>query len=393
MKCLKGPRVELIAIEANLVRKLNGPRLRFHRGIPILMSLAICWPATCAWPQQQSASGLDMASDASFSSAPEARQAPAQQAPSQFSGSVHGTVVDREGTVYEGVRVQLADTVSLGQSPREATTDSYGSFVFTGLPPGPFELTISSKGFATQVISGSLNLGQSYDVQPVVLLVDTAVSQVRVTASQQEIALAQFKQEEKQRVFGVIPNYFVTYAPHPAPLSTKQKFDLAWKSSIDPVTFVVAGAFAGIEQAAGSFSGYGQGAPGYAKRFGAVYADSFISTMMGGAIFPALLKQDPRYFYKGTGSTRSRVLYAISMSVMCKGDNGRWQVNYSGIIGGLAAGGVSNLYYPASNRDGAALTFENALIGVAGSAVQNIFQEFFVRKLTPKIPNYELSKP
>jgi hypothetical protein len=81
------------------------------------------------------------------------------------------------------------------------------------------------------------------------------------------------------------------------------------------------------------------------------------------------------------------------MSVMCKGDNGRWQVNYSGIIGGLAAGGVSNLYYPASNRDGAALTFENALIGVAGSAVQNIFQEFFVRKLTPKIPNYELSKP
>ena len=115
--------------------------------------------------------------------------------------------------------------------------------------------------------------------------------------------------------------------------------------------------------------------------------------MIGGAVLPSLFKQDPRYFYKGTGTTRSRVLYAVSMSVICKGDNGHWQLNYSGILGGLAAGGISNAYYPASNRDGATLTFENALIGIAGSAVQNIFQEFLVRRLTPKVPNYEPSKP
>jgi hypothetical protein len=105
--------------------------------------------------------------------------------------------------------------------------------------------------------------------------------------------------------------------------------------------------------------------------------------MIGGAILPSLLKQDPRYFYKGTGSTRSRILYALANAVICKGDNGHWQANYSGILGALAAGGISNLYYPASSRNGAGLTFENTLIGIGGSAVGNLFQEFLVRKLTP----------
>jgi hypothetical protein len=301
-------------------------------------------------------------------------------------------VVERDGTVYEGVQVALAQTGS-NTPPRDATTDNYGRFDFAAVPPGAFHLTISASGFAPQEISGLLHSGESYEAQPIVLLLNPAVSQVQVTASQQEIALAQLKQEEKQRVLGVIPNYYVTYVPHAPPLTAKQKFSLAWKTSIDPVTFAVTGIFAGVEQASNDFSGYGQGAQGYAKRYGANYADTFIGTMIGGAILPSLLKQDPRYFYKGTGTTRSRVLYALAMSVVCKGDNGRWQPNYSGIIGGLAAGGISNLYYPASNRDGATLTFENALIGTAGGAVQNLFQEFFVRKLTPKVPNYQPSAP
>ena len=115
--------------------------------------------------------------------------------------------------------------------------------------------------------------------------------------------------------------------------------------------------------------------------------------MIRAAILPAWWKQDPRYFYKGTGTTRSRVLYAIATSVVCKGDNGHWQPNYSAIVGGLAAGGISNLYYPASNRNGATLTFENAFVDTGLSAVQNLFQEFVVRKLTPKVPNYGAGKP
>ena len=172
-----------------------------------------------------------------------------------------------------------------------------------------------------------------------------------------------------------------------------QKYSLAWKTSIDPVTFLAVGAFAGIEQATNSFSGYGQGAQGYGKRFGAGYADQFTGNMIGGAILPSWWKQDPRYFYKGTGTTRSRTWYAIRSAVMCKGDNGRWQVNYSAIVGGLAAGGISNLYYPASDRNGPGLTFENAAINTAANAVGNLFQEFIVRKLTPHVPDYGANKP
>jgi hypothetical protein len=162
---------------------------------------------------------------------------------------------------------------------------------------------------------------------------------------------------------------------------------------VDPVSFGVTGVIAGIQQAQNDFSGYGQGAQGYAKRYGASYADFVASTYIGGAILPSLLKQDPRYFYKGTGSKRSRALYAIANSVICKGDNGHWQANYSSIVGSLAAGGISNLYYPAENRDGLQLTFENALIGIGESAAVNLLQEFMIRKLTRNVPNQAAATP
>jgi hypothetical protein len=112
-------------------------------------------------------------------------------------------------------------------------------------------------------------------------------------------------------------------------------------------------------------------------------------TFIGSAILPSLLKQDPRYFYKGSGSKRSRILYAIANSVICKGDNGHWQPNYSNVLGNLAAGGISNLYYPAQNRNGAALTFENAAIGIGATAAANLVEEFLMRKLTTNIPKHD----
>src|SRR5260370_41627669 len=137
------------------------------------------------------------------------------------------------------------------------------------------------------------------------------------------------------------------------------------------VQFMSVGAISVGEQATNRFSGYGQGAQGYAKRYGASYADFVTDAFIGGAILPSLLKQDPRYFYKGNGSGRSRALYAIANAVICKGDNGHWQPNYSEILASLATSGISNLYYPASDRNGAALTFENALIGLGASAAIN----------------------
>jgi hypothetical protein len=242
---------------------------------------------------------------------------------------------------------------------------------------------VTGEGFATQQVAGVLHTGEVLEVPLISMPIAGATTEVRVSVTNYELAEEQVKIEEKQRVLGVIPNFYVTYQPDALPLRPKQKFELAWKTSIDPVTLAAAGAVAGVQQAQNEFSGYGQGAHGYAKRYGAAYGDALIGTMIGGAILPSLLKQDPRYFYKGTGSTRSRILYALANAVVCKGDNGHWQFDYSGILGALAAGGISNLYYPASSRNGAGLTFENTLIGIGGSGIANLFQEFLIRKLTP----------
>lgn len=312
-----------------------------------------------------------------------------------MTGSISGTVVDPDGTEYEGARAALtASDATSGAAPvRMETTDSSGSFSFSGIRAGTYKLTVSCNGFATQVRSIVLNDGQSYQTEPIVLLVTRADSEVRVTASTAELAQVEVQLEEKQRVLGFIPNFYVAYDPHAPALSSREKFNLAWKTAIDPVSFLASGAFAGVEQAGNTFSSYGQGAQGYGKRFGATFADSFFSDMIGNAVLPSLLKQDPRYFYKGTGTTRVRIFYAIANAVVCKGDNGHWQPNYSSIGGSLAAGGISNLYYPASDRNGVSLTFENALIGTAGSAAMNLFEEFVIRRMTPKLPSYGSSQP
>jgi len=308
-----------------------------------------------------------------------------EQSPDPRSaGTISGTVVDQKGTAVAGARVKLTRE---GSSPsQELLTGDDGQFSFANVVPGSFQLTLTASGFATQTSSGTLHSGEVYTVPQITLAVATAVTEVRVELSPIELAQEQLKDQEKQRVLGFIPNFYVSYIPNAAPLSPKQKFELAWKTSVDPITFAVTGAVAGIQQAENDFSGYGQGAQGYAKRYGASYADLVTNTFIGGAILPSLLKQDPRYFYKGSGSIRSRTLYAIANAVICKGDNGHWQANYSAILGSFAAGGISNLYYPANDR-GAGLTFENALIGIGASAAANILQEFVLRKLTPNLPN------
>lgn len=311
----------------------------------------------------------------------------------KLTGSIHGVVVDREGTVCEGAHIALVQADAAPSAPRTAISDSEGRFVYGDVPAGAFQLTVSSDGFSAQVVSGLLRPGESYEAQPVVLLVTTAASEVEVNASRQEIAQEQLTEQEHQRVLGLIPNFFVSYAPDAPALTPKQKFQLAWKSSIDPMTLLSAGISAAMEQANNDHKSWGQGTAGFTKRYAANYGDDFIGTMIGSAILPSLLKQDPRYFYMGTGSKRSRVFYAIESSVMSRSDKGKWQPNYSGIAASFAGAGISNFYYPAADRHGMTLTFENILIGKATGAAQNIFQEFFIRKLTPRIPDYGSQKP
>ncbi len=315
----------------------------------------------------------------------------------QMPASLSGMVVDQSGAVVAGARVKLSrngadqpdtdkDKDKNQSLPQEVLSGNDGQYFFPSISPGPFQLTITAPGFEPQTFSATVAAGQAYAVPQIALAVAPNITSVEVGLPQVEVAEAQIKIEEKQRVLGVLPNFYVTYLPHPAPLTPKQKFKLAYKTMIDPFTFVFVGGAAGVEQAQNHFRGYGQGAQGYAKRFGAGYADTASGTFIGAAILPSLLKQDPRYFYKGTGSKAWRFLYAVANSVICKGDNQRWQANYSNILGNLAAGGISNLYYPTQDRNGAGLTLENGAIGVGSTAVANVFQEFFIRKLTPKVP-------
>jgi Carboxypeptidase regulatory-like domain len=313
-----------------------------------------------------------------------------QQSVQPLPGDITGTVLDQTGAVVVGARVVLA--IDGQSSDREVLSGDDGQFTFANVTPGTFQLSVSLAGFATKKFSGTLTPGDYYIIPPIALSVATEVTEVRVGLPTVELAEEQIKDQEKQRVLGVIPNFYVSYVPNAAPLTPKQKFELAWKTTIDPVTFVIVGATAGIQQAQNDFSGYGQGAQGYGKRYGANFADAVTSTFLGDALLPSLFKQDPRYFYKGTGTVRSRILYAVAMSVICKGDNGRWQFYYSGIMGGLASGGISNLYYPSKDR-GAGLVFENEIFGIGGSAAANLIQEFLIPKLTPNLPKNRGSKP
>jgi hypothetical protein len=349
---------------------------RFRSGLIVFALAALGWTSLCAGQASQ----------------------PPPVLPAPTSGTISGTIVDQSGAIVTGARVKLTrgdsdSNTSEDQSQgQEVLSGDNGQFSFAGIPPGPFHLTVTSAGFAPQTSSGLLHAGEICIVPQIALAVAVNISDVQVNMSRVEVAEAQVKDEEKQRVLGIIPNFYVTYDPHPLSLTPKQKFELAWRTTVDPVTFAIVGGLAGVQQAQNTFPGYGQGAQGFGKRFGAAYADLAAGTFLGSAILPSILKQDPRYYYKGTGSVRSRTLYAIANSVICKGDNGRWQANYSNILGNLAAGGISNLYYPAQSR-GTALVFENGLIGIGATAAANVVEEFLMRKLTPNIPHHDQPKP
>lgn len=304
-------------------------------------------------------------------------------------GTVSGRVVDQSGAIVAGAQVTLV--VRNHQAIQQVVGED-GQFSFLNVEAGPFELTVAATDLAPQTISDVLLPGEYYVAPQITLHVAPAITSVRVEPPRAEVAQKQVKTEEKQRVFALMPNFYVSYVPDAAPLNSRQKFELAWRTLIDPFTFTLNGVVAGIEQANDEFKGYGQGAAGFGKRFGASYGDLVSSTLIGSAVLPSVLKQDPRYFYKGTGTKRSRLLYALANSVICKGDNGHWEPNYSYVAGSLAAGGIANLYYPKNDRNRVGFVFESTAIGVGETAIYDIFQEFLLRRITPKHKQQDPSK-
>gem|GEM_PF-1253521 len=296
------------------------------------------------------------------------------------TGDISGTVTDQNGGIIPSAAIVLN-----GDPPAESRTiitNGNGFFEFRTLRPASYRVTVSASGFmdwTSQVLH--LESGQFLMLEKIALNVATSAASVTVTASSKEIAAAQVHLAEKQRVLGFIPNFLVVYDHDPAPMTAKLKFNLAFRVAVDPVTFIGVAGLAGVKQAART-PNYVEGAKGYGQRAGALYADGFTDLMIGGAVLPSILHQDPRYFYQGTGTKKSRAFHALFSPFVCRGDNGRWQPNYSSLGGDLASSAISETYYPASNR-GVGLVFGNFLIGTGERMASSVAQEFLLRKLTP----------
>jgi hypothetical protein len=310
-------------------------------------------------------------------------------------GSIIGTVTDVNGDPVPNSTVVLkrSDRGSDGDDrhdddrhnneSRSAVTPENGFFQFRDVSAGDsYQISVSAKDFSDWTSPAfTLDPGQFKIVSGIQMRVRTEVTQINVTYGSPQVATTEeFKEVEQQRAFGFIPNYYVAYDPNAAALTSKMKFKLALKVSTDPVTGAGVALISASRQAANT-PHYGQGWGPYGERFGSTAADGFSDIMIGGAILPSLLHQDPRYFFQGEGSTGSRLRHAVLSAFIARGDNGKWQPNYSTIGGDLASSALSNLYYPQSNR-GPGLMFGNFAIGTAERIGANVAQEFILGRVT-----------
>ena len=333
-----------------------------------------------------------------FASLPDAPRpqaiAPPENSDSQQSStaSVSGTVIDRNGAALEGAQVAL--TGPPGSPERTVQCGNNGQFEFTGLTPGIYKLAVIAPGMSTFTLPEiALHAGEFRILPPVSLSVSPVTTTVIVNAGKSEqLSEEQLHIAVQQRVAGIIPNFYSSYDWYAPPMLARHKFQLSIRSIIDPVSFLTVAGHAGAQQYRNVFPEYGSGIEGYGKRYGAAFANHVSATLLGRAVYPSIFHQDPRYFYKGKGTIGSRVLYAISTAVIARGDDGRWQPNYSRVLGHFSAAAISNLYYPPSDR-GASLVVFNGLAGIGENAVSNLVREFVLKRFTSHVPKGANGQP
>jgi hypothetical protein len=296
-----------------------------------------------------------------------------------------GTVLDTNRDVLQGAHVTL--TGRSGAAIQTVESGSNGQFAFRGLPPDVYKLTVTAAGMTTFTSAEiPLQAGEARIVPTVTLRVAGGTTSVSVTSgTKEELAQEQVRIAVHQRIGGIIPNFYSTYDWNAPPMGAKQKFQLSFRSIIDPVSFLAVAGIAGAEQYKNVYPGFGDGIEGYGKRYGAALADHVSGNLLGRAVYPSIFHQDPRYFYRGKGSIRSRALYAISAAVITRGDDGRPKPNYSRVLGTFSAAAISNLYYPASDR-GASLVIRNGLAGMGADVVSNLIREFLLKGITSHVP-------
>src|SRR5713226_5986332 len=185
------------------------------------------------------------------------------EAPNTKTGSILGTVIDSNNDTILNATVVLHKPVG---DPLTVVTKDDGSFAFHDVTPGiAYQITVAAEGFAAWSSSVTVEPGQEKTLTDVTLHILAVQRSVTVTYSSKEVAAQQLKAEEQQRVLRFIPNLYVTYEPHPEPLTTKMKFHLAYKDLTHPVFFVRVAGWAGVQQARDNPDEWRQGAKGYGK--------------------------------------------------------------------------------------------------------------------------------
>jgi hypothetical protein len=296
------------------------------------------------------------------------------------TGCIRGTVVDSTDDPIPGAKIVLQGPV--GDRFTGVTKDD-GTFALEETPAGvAYQIAVTAEGFAEWSSSITVEPGHEKTLPEIKLRILAVQRAVTVSYSSKEVAAQQLESEEQQRVLGFIPNVYVVYEPHPEPLTTRMKFELAYKDLTHPVFFARAAAWAGVEQAAG-LRNYPQNTRGYGDRLGTGLADGVTEGLIGNAVLPSLLHQDPRYFYQGSGTKKSRALHAILAAFICKGDNGRTQPNYSTWGGSLISSSISLAYYPSSDRN-ARHVFGSFGIGMGLHVAGGLAQEFILGKFTSR---------
>jgi len=300
-----------------------------------------------------------------------------QQTSVSQPGIIRGTVTDVNDAPVSGASVALQGRDS--SDLRVVTTDENGYFEIRDLEPGrPYQVNIRAAGFSewdSPIVTLGSDQPETLDAKLRIEEVKTAVTVTPETTH--EIATKQVEAQEKQRGFLIIPNFHTAYAPNAAPLDAGLKFRLGLRAAIDPFTFGGAALVAGIGQAT-NYPAYPQGAIGYGERFAAKYANTATDIMLAGAALPSLLHQDPRYFYKGTGTVKARAAHVVHSLVVTRGDNGQSQPNYSLLGGDLASAAISNLYAPRANR-GAGEVFKGFATNTAIHLAVRMLAEFVFR--------------
>ena len=298
-----------------------------------------------------------------------------------ITGNILGTVVDTSGDPIPGANVVLQGPAG---DRLTAVTKDDGGFAFDQAPAGvAYQIIVTAEGFADWNSSITVEPGENKTLPEIKLRILAVQRAVTVSYSSKEVATQQLKVEEQQRVLGFMPNMYVVYEPHPEPLTTRMKFHLAYKGLTNPFFFGRTAAWAEVQQARDDPSEWHQGAKGYSKRLGAGFADAVTGSLITNAILPSLLHQDPRYFYQGTGTKKSRALHAMLAPFVCKGDNGALQPNYSQWGGSLIGYSISTAYYPSSART-AGHVFQTFGIDMGVHVVGSLAQEFILGKLTSR---------